>query len=376
MNNLRLTQLFFEHDGKLTDKWEQYLGIYQGEMERFIVAGKPVRLLEIGVQNGGSLEVWSKFLPQGSTIIGIDIDPAVGDLKFAGNIRAFVADVNDVEKVEGYIGTEPFDIIIDDGSHTSPDIISTFKRLFSKLAPGGKYFAEDLHCSYWKSHQGGLRLQSSSVEYFKNIVDALNADHFEANDCLSAEAKTEISDLSRQIARITFYDSVVVIEKLIAEKQRPYRHLLSGQETPVNSPVDFIAAAPSELIRPWLVGDAAARSIDTKLKDELQRLRGEIEVIRDDRTRLAISYAARNSVGTESLRPDWEALLTITLKVMERTPRMHSAGRMRPASVASFPAWFALSRRGTIQIATTLDHSPSPSRVSAHVATPTFLTTT
>jgi hypothetical protein len=280
MSNVRLARLFFEHDGKLTDKWEQYLGIYQGEMERFIAAGKPVRLLEIGVQNGGSLEVWSKFLPPGSAILGIDIDPAVGDLKFAGNVRAFVADVNDVEKVERGIGTEPFDIIIDDGSHTSPDIVATFKSLFSKLAPGGKYFAEDLHCSYWKSHQGGLRLRSSAIEYFKDIVDGLNADHFEANDCLSAEAKIELPELGRQIARISFYDSVVVIEKLIAEKQRPYRHLLSGQETPVNDPADFIAAAPSELISPWLVGDTAARSIDIKLKDDLQRSRREIETMR------------------------------------------------------------------------------------------------
>jgi SAM-dependent methyltransferase len=291
MNSPRLARLFFEHDGKLTDKWEQYLGIYQGEMERFIAAGKPVRLLEIGVQNGGSLEVWSKFFPPGSAITGIDIEPAVADLKFAGNVRAFVADVNDMEKVEGCIGTGPFDIIIDDGSHTSPDVIAAFKYLFSKLAPGGKYFAEDLHCSYWKSHQGGFRLGSSSIEYFKDVVDALNADHFEASDCLSAAAKIELPDLSRQIARISFYDSVVVIEKLMAEKQRPYRHLLSGQETSVNDPADFIAAAPSELISPWLVGDAAARSIDIKLKEDLQRSRQEIETMRQDRTRLEYEMA-------------------------------------------------------------------------------------
>jgi hypothetical protein len=312
MNKLQLARLFFEHDGKLTDKWEQYLGIYQGEMECFIAAGKPVRLLEIGVQNGGSLEVWSKFLPRDSAIIGIDIDPAVADLKFAGNIRAFVADVNDMEKVEACLGAEPFDIIIDDGSHTSPDIIFAFKQLFPKLAPGGKYFVEDLHCSYWKSHQGGFRLRSSSVEYFKDIVDALNADHFESNDCLSNEAKIEMADLGRQIARITFYDSLVVIEKLIVEKQRPYRHLLSGQETAVKDPVEFIAAAPSELIRPWLVGDAAARSIDIKLKDDLQSSRREIETIREDRIRLENKMAAASfeqELRLLQLRSELDAIL-------------------------------------------------------------------
>ena len=140
---------------------------------------RPIRLLEIGVQNGGSLEVWSKYLPPDSTIIGIDIDPAVEKLNFNGNVRAFVADINDVDKVDRLIGPEPFDVIIDDGSHTSSDIISTFRRLFPRLALGGKYIVEDLHASYWKSHEGGLRLRSSSIEYFKDVVDALNADYFE-----------------------------------------------------------------------------------------------------------------------------------------------------------------------------------------------------
>jgi len=276
MNDIRLARLFFEHNGKLTDKWEQYLAIYAGELDRFVEQGTPLRLLEIGVQNGGSLEIWSKYLPTGSTIVGIDIDPAVEKLTFEGNVRALVADINDMDKVEGLIGTEPFDVIVDDGSHTSSDIISTFRRLFPKLALGGKYIVEDLHASYWKSHEGGLRLRSSSIEYFKDVVDALNSDHFESDDCLSAEAKIEIQNLGRQIARITFYDSLVVIEKLIAEKQSPYRHLLSGREALVNNPIEFIISAPSELIKPWLVGDTAARSIDIKLKESLQQMRREI----------------------------------------------------------------------------------------------------
>ena len=145
----------------------------------FVARATPVRLLEIGVQNGGSLEVWSKYLPPDSTIIGIDIDPTVEKLNFNGNVRAFVADINDTDKVDRLIGPEPFDVIIDDGSHTSSDIISTFRRLFPRLALGGKYIVEDLHASYWKSHEGGLRLRSSSIEYFKDVVDALNADYFE-----------------------------------------------------------------------------------------------------------------------------------------------------------------------------------------------------
>jgi hypothetical protein len=64
----QLNDLFFEHDAKRVDKWEQYLGTYQSELAPFVERGTPVRLLEIGVQNGGSLELWANYLPTGSVI--------------------------------------------------------------------------------------------------------------------------------------------------------------------------------------------------------------------------------------------------------------------------------------------------------------------
>ena len=69
------SKIFTEHDGYVSDKWEQYLPAYEAVLRRFIDSAKPDRLLEIGVQNGGSLQIWSKHLPPGSIMVGIDIDP-------------------------------------------------------------------------------------------------------------------------------------------------------------------------------------------------------------------------------------------------------------------------------------------------------------
>jgi hypothetical protein len=292
MNDNALARLFFQHEGHLSDKWEQYLSIYEAELSRFVASAKPVRLLEIGVQNGGSLEIWSKYLPPHSTVIGLDIDPAVQNLRFEGNIRAFVADVNDSERVEHLIGADLFDIIIDDGSHTSSDIIAAFKSLFPRLGPGGKYIVEDLHASYWRSHGGGLRLRSSSMEYLKDIVDALNADHFMPEDSVSASERLELEVLGRQIGRIAFYDSVAVIEKLVAEKKRPYRHLITGQHAHVNDPLEFIVAAPTKHIESWLLGEAAARSVDTGLKEKLAQSQREVENLGNKLTLLELEVAA------------------------------------------------------------------------------------
>ena len=49
-----------------------------------------------------------------------------------------------------------FDIIIDDGSHQSKHIISSFKFLFSYLNNNGIYVVEDLQTSY-QPRNGGSR---------------------------------------------------------------------------------------------------------------------------------------------------------------------------------------------------------------------------
>ena len=172
--------LLLEKSDKLADKWEQYLSIYEVELAPYVRDGTPITLLEIGVQNGGSLELWSDYLPPGSQIVGIDIDSRVGELKFGNpNISVIVHDVTDTEGLRTILGNSTFDIIIDDGSHISSDVIRTFEYYFDYLAPGGKFIIEDLHASYYRSHGGGFREPGSSIEWLKSVVDALNADHIE-----------------------------------------------------------------------------------------------------------------------------------------------------------------------------------------------------
>ncbi|MFZ4216033.1 hypothetical protein ACOZB2_32335, partial [Pantoea endophytica] len=53
-----LKQLYQQHEGKSSDKWDIYLDVYD---ELFFDRRSNVSsFLEIGVQNGGSLEIWSK----------------------------------------------------------------------------------------------------------------------------------------------------------------------------------------------------------------------------------------------------------------------------------------------------------------------------
>ena len=102
----------------------------------------PVRLLEIGVQNGGSLDIWSQFFPNAEAIVGCDINPDCERLTYDDpRISVIVGDANDPQTQQRILQLSgQFDIVVDDGSHQSSDIVKTFALYFPLLAGG-----RDLH---------------------------------------------------------------------------------------------------------------------------------------------------------------------------------------------------------------------------------------
>jgi O-antigen biosynthesis protein len=272
---LNFERTFWKHEGLLSDKWVQYLGIYEREVGRVIARRGPVRLLEIGVQNGGSLQIWRKALPAGSEVVGIDIDPRCAALDLGGNVRILIGDATDHETVERLLGNELFDVIVDDGSHISSDVIAAFFLCFPRVAPGGTYIIEDLHASYWASHGGGLQRPGSAIEFLKSLTDAVNADHFEANPGKSNPEIAELGALGAWIERVTFYDSVVAVQKREASKQRPYGRALSGLRAPLAPALDAILSVPSERLTSVAAAEATAHALDMQMLGEVRRRRIE-----------------------------------------------------------------------------------------------------
>ncbi len=56
-----LEQTRLEHNGKVSDKWELYVNEYDRIFSPY--RDRPLNLLEIGIQNGGSLEIWPTYFP-------------------------------------------------------------------------------------------------------------------------------------------------------------------------------------------------------------------------------------------------------------------------------------------------------------------------
>ena len=207
MNDLK--RIFDDNTENRIFKWHHYFDIYDRHFSRF--RDKPVCVVEIGVQHGGSARMWREYFGLGARIIGVDKDPRCADVADK-QIEIFIGDQEDKTFLGGLAETVPKnDILIDDGGHTMKQQINPFEILFPKVAENGVYLVEDLHTSYWPKWGGGLKKEDSFIEYSKNFIDYINAWHID---------EMAVSDFTTSANSLHFYDSVLVIEK--KARKEPY----------------------------------------------------------------------------------------------------------------------------------------------------------
>lgn len=214
-----LKELYINHKGLVSDKWDIYLTEYDDLLHQYKLQN--INMLEIGVQNGGSLEVWAKYFRNAKSIVGCDINPLCKNISFTNDAIHFVpGDINTIETLSAIRKhASTFDIVIDDGSHVSSDIIHTFSTVFPLLADNGIYVIEDLHCSYWARFGGGLTANTSAISFLKKLVDIVNFEHWgmpgARRDLLEQfdAAVDLVDDDLALIHSVSFSNSMCVIKK-------------------------------------------------------------------------------------------------------------------------------------------------------------------
>ncbi|MBD9443982.1 glycosyltransferase [Rhizobium sp. RHZ01] len=232
-----LVSMYRAHKGKVTDRWASYLSHY----ERLLLPyrERPIRLLEIGIQNGGSLEIWGKYFPHASLLVGCDINPLCKGLAYDDpRIAVVVADAStDRAQQEIEARSTSYDIIIEDGSHRSDHIVDAFARYFPLVADGGIFITEDLHCSYWQEFEGGLANPYSSIGFFKRVADLVNHEHWgvavDRSAYLAAFAtqygsRFDPTSLSH-VHSVEFINSMCVIRKRVEAENQLGPRLIVGE---------------------------------------------------------------------------------------------------------------------------------------------------
>ena len=253
------------YGGRAIMKMEHYFDVYERHLAKYnnenaMKTIKKIKLLEFGMGYGGSVDMWQEYFR--------------GDEDGDGNnnrLEIHHVDVNEdcknLEQIEKdsyvHIGSQddeellrhivdkygPFDIIIDDASHRSEHMISTFKSLYTDeraLQPNGVYIVEDTYTSYMNNpiinRTEGLEKLSycescdptysdvSFMEYAKMMVDELNAYNAEGNLIRNTKScalkgmqylHRRSTPVTRQTVGISFYDSIVVFEKGLHRRNVP-----------------------------------------------------------------------------------------------------------------------------------------------------------
>jgi hypothetical protein len=194
---------FLTNTGKVADKWKHYFPVYERHFGGFV--NRPVTVLEIGVQRGGSLQMWKRYFGPHARIIGVDIDPSCKAHE-EDQIEIRIGAQQDevfLKAVDDEFGR--FDIVLDDGGHIMSHISTSFRFLYPRMAASGVYLVEDLHTAYWPEYEGGLHRKSTFIEQAKDLIDELNADH--------SRGERPATEFTTTTLSMHFYDSVVVFER-------------------------------------------------------------------------------------------------------------------------------------------------------------------
>lgn len=183
------------------NKRKNFIETYEEKFSR-LKSKSDLRILELGIDGGGSLQLWEQYFPNASLILGVDIDLSKCRVQSSGKLRMIEGDLSRVEtynKIKMYGG---FDLIIDDGSHKGDEIIAAFGNLFPILKEDGYYSIENLY------YTGSGEYNNSNLQnYITNLMLTSNG----IIDC--QDDPSYLTELSWWIRSIHFEKELCIIHK-------------------------------------------------------------------------------------------------------------------------------------------------------------------
>lgn len=171
-----------------------------------------IKFLEIGIWNGGSIDMWSRYFGDRLELHMIDVNPNCLKLtqRFP-NVKIHIGDQANPDFLKSIVNRfGHFDIILDDGGHTMIQQNVSFDVLFPWVSPGGIYICEDLHTSYWSSFGGGHLKSDSFIETAKRKIDELNAYQ-------SQDSSLQVTYFTKHCSAIHVAPSIIIFEKSFQE---------------------------------------------------------------------------------------------------------------------------------------------------------------
>lgn len=166
-------------------KWNNALAAYQRHMGP--MAGQPLKVVEIGVQSGGSIQMWQAVMGPQCHVYGIDINDAT--TQFTDPLTTITigdqADVGMWWHFYSAITMSPVDALIDDGGHEPHQMLVTLEQSFDHLTPGAMIAIEDIHGLHYVDSffvqaaqylgEKGMQGATGSVHVYPFVLIAIRA---------------------------------------------------------------------------------------------------------------------------------------------------------------------------------------------------------
>jgi demethylmacrocin O-methyltransferase len=174
---------------KATDKYwvHQYTPLYDRHLGH--LRDNKIKLLEIGVFRGASLDLWQRAFPKGQ-IYGVDITDKWKELT-PKKAKVFMGRQEDEKFMkEKVMPHGKFDVIIDDGGHKPGQMQASLLMMWENLNENGFYVIEDLYGNYRRD-----RIKNTTMNVLKELIDRMNiaceikAMHFYYNICFIQKAQ-------------------------------------------------------------------------------------------------------------------------------------------------------------------------------------------
>lgn len=208
--NRSLFEIYLNELSLPCDKYVSYFPIYEQYFNRF--KNTDLTFIEVGVQGGGSLQMWRKYFGNQAKIIGIDINDLKTFNPTKENVILLLGDQSDKNFWDSVLpGIGKIDVFLDDGSHQMNDQITTMKIIWPHLSVGGVYIVEDTHTSYYKEWCGnGLQEPHTFIEFSKKLSDLVNTDHWQGT---ISEEMIGLKNQFNNLASVHYCNSMAIFTK-------------------------------------------------------------------------------------------------------------------------------------------------------------------
>lgn len=153
-------------------KWSNALDAYSRHFA--VYKGHALSVVEVGVQSGGSIDMWHSVLGPNCIVHGIDINNQT--LRFV-NTQTTITIGDQASTVmwdEFYKNRPNLDILIDDGGHEPNQMLVTLEQGLNHVSPGGFVVIEDIHGGHYVDSffRPAAKLIASQVQ--RGRVDAVH----------------------------------------------------------------------------------------------------------------------------------------------------------------------------------------------------------